>query len=760
MGSSGVSASIFRVASHTLVRCEEGTLEVEATLFPASSEARAHTSAGEARARLARSGLTPAFAGQARDAISAAALASYVRADCLRPILSKLGPSEVFAGRVYHPDVQAYEGAWIDLRALASDLHVPGAGLVLQGLHLVSVLDELSPATPVSIENGGDGKAARIAFLKPHSLIGALGQLAARPPRSRRDEDERVRAELARFLRDQSTFATPSARARHLGIEQALATLDKPTRGRLSDIQLWTIERQLEAGDIRGALERIQTYVRANGGETAATRYLRAHLALVEGSEPPRRIAESLIEEGPPFYELELLKARAWLAAEVWAYAHHFARALVDDPNVSDAVSLAALEIVDAVSARMGRGTPVPVAPWDAAPPSTERLLAHHANASAHASASGSSSAGATGASSARSGGEARTPEEAKSGSILASPIFMVVANPVESLPPSYRHVDAVPSSLDLPMSVADPISEAPLSEDAPPTQVEITQEVDLEQLEQVPDSADLEAPTQIFEPVHAPNQRAYQSAYVNAYPSRNAYGHATANANANAEQQYDAGNGNRRYEGAREHVHVAEPIFDEPASPRPHIPIDRGHMTDRPPPMQAMALAMRPRMAMRYVPEEVESLALPPGLEDRQLPEGVAARNGDEVRIVSTRFARLIGREYREKYGVQLRTDATAVEFMQKHLLERWGHTGINGPEATWDVRRHGALLSEILARSLGAAWVDVSPTEIGYWAMFVPPRTRTWPFGRVHRFLSLGHREKDLVSYYLDLVTRARDA
>jgi hypothetical protein len=40
----------------------------------------------------------------------------------------------------------------------------------------------------------------------------------------------------------------------------------------------------------------------------------------------------------------------------------------------------------------------------------------------------------------------------------------------------------------------------------------------------------------------------------------------------------------------------------------------------------------------------------------------------------------------------------------------------------------------------------------------MFVPPRTRTWPFGRVYRFLTLGHREKDLVSYYLDLAARAR--
>jgi hypothetical protein len=188
---------------------------------------------------------------------------------------------------------------------------------------------------------------------------------------------------------------------------------------------------------------------------------------------------------------------------------------------------------------------------------------------------------------------------------------------------------------------------------------------------------------------------------------------------------------------------------------------IDRGHETDRPP---GAMITLRPRVARAaggypYIPEEVETLALPGGLSDEQLAEGVAARNGDEVRIVSTRFARTVGRDYREKYGVKLRMDAQAIESMQRHLIAKWGALGLNSPEATWDVRRHGALLSEILARTLDAEWVDVAPSEIGYWAMFVPPRTRTWPFGRVYRFLTLGHREKDLVSYYLDLVARARD-
>jgi hypothetical protein len=33
-----------------------------------------------------------------------------------------------------------------------------------------------------------------------------------------------------------------------------------------------------------------------------------------------------------------------------------------------------------------------------------------------------------------------------------------------------------------------------------------------------------------------------------------------------------------------------------------------------------------------------------------------------------------------------------------------------------------------------------------------------RVWPFGRVLRFVVMGHKERDLVSYYLDLEARAR--
>ena len=65
----------------------------------------------------------------------------------------------------------------------------------------------------------------------------------------------------------------------------------------------------------------------------------------------------------------------------------------------------------------------------------------------------------------------------------------------------------------------------------------------------------------------------------------------------------------------------------------------------------------------------------------------------------------------------------------------------------------------SDELATALGAEWVDIGPTEPGYWAMLVPSSTRAWPIGRVYRFVALGHRARDLVSYYLELEARARE-
>jgi hypothetical protein len=164
--------------------------------------------------------------------------------------------------------------------------------------------------------------------------------------------------------------------------------------------------------------------------------------------------------------------------------------------------------------------------------------------------------------------------------------------------------------------------------------------------------------------------------------------------------------------------------------------------------------------MHLRYAPELVESLALPYGASEDALGANEVPKTALHVRIAMTRLARDLARDYRLWYGKSLRCNVLAVDAMQQHLAHRLAGAPISEPGVAWELRRHGALLSEILARALGAIWVDIAPSEPGYWAMLIPPATRSWPIGRVYRFLALGQRERDLVSYYLDLEARVRQA
>jgi hypothetical protein len=150
-------------------------------------------------------------------------------------------------------------------------------------------------------------------------------------------------------------------------------------------------------------------------------------------------------------------------------------------------------------------------------------------------------------------------------------------------------------------------------------------------------------------------------------------------------------------------------------------------------PPSQHMARADAPRI------EVVETMSQP---------------EGDEIRSRMTQLARDLARDYRLSYGTTLKTDVVAIEAMQHHLRRRFEHAQRDARASRQfdeELTRHGALLSEILVRTLGARWVDVSSPELGRWVMVVPPSTRVWPIGRVYRFFEQGDREGDLVSFYL---------
>jgi hypothetical protein len=100
----------------------------------------------------------------------------------------------------------------------------------------------------------------------------------------------------------------------------------------------------------------------------------------------------------------------------------------------------------------------------------------------------------------------------------------------------------------------------------------------------------------------------------------------------------------------------------------------------------------------------------------------------------------------------------------VQRHLREALPDGRVRTPDEEREVMRASGFLSELLARRLGARWVDLDGTESSGWSMLVPCRSggadvlRVWPIGRVLRFVAMGHKERDLVSYYLELEARAR--
>ena len=177
----------------------------------------------------------------------------------------------------------------------------------------------------------------------------------------------------------------------------------------------------------------------------------------------------------------------------------------------------------------------------------------------------------------------------------------------------------------------------------------------------------------------------------------------------------------------------------------------------ENPPPLLPKAPLM-PRLG-GAADELAEHLPLPAGLgnEPRSF-ENALPKSVLEARVAFTLLARELGLDYRLKRGIELRADVSGIEAMQSVLLESFPDHIIRTSEDHCELRRHGALLSEILARRLEAEWIDISPNELGYWAMIVPPDTRVWPFGRVARLVEMGHKERDLVSFFFEIQGRAR--
>ncbi len=150
--------------------------------------------------------------------------------------------------------------------------------------------------------------------------------------------------------------------------------------------------------------------------------------------------------------------------------------------------------------------------------------------------------------------------------------------------------------------------------------------------------------------------------------------------------------------------------------------------------------------------------------MEGEPPPSDEAPRNPTAARLVCTYLARDLARDLRTRHGIELTSDLDGLETAQRYLRETLVDGRVRTPDEERELMRHGAFLGELVARRLGGRWVDVDSRDAGVWAMLVPTRSRAdevlrvWPFGRVIRFVVMGHRERDLVSYLLELEARAR--
>jgi hypothetical protein len=766
------------IGGRIVARAEGGPFDAEYALFEAHEiELRSNNEPGTvrehgyrstaelARERLEAEGVTRTLAEDIAGELGALAT-SYARGPEVRRVVALLGPSELFEGRVWHAPAKNYEGGWLDLAALAADCSVENAGRAFQELYLASILADAVPETEIYLattdytagRRPGERTYRRVSLASVAAIPGALRALADRQaPRSLREVGP-TRVELLESIRARiSAGVLDSSRIALDAIERALSLRDRPNRGPLADQELWALELQLADGDPTGVIEKIDAIERARGRQPG-TIYLRARAALLLRSEDPDQLAErvsALAMSMNAFPELELLAAEAWAIAgdrkRAVAYAHN----LADDPQVDSALRARArvIESPSHESATMARPPSVVGLAAPVRPPSVVGPLAPVRPPSVVAPLAPAPPPSVVAPIEPPPPSE-RSPQSSRTSS---SPIMVAITAGLRGSVPSSR-----PPAPNFPAE-AEPIAPAPIM------------------------SVGTDAPRgSSAPPVTGPELRASSSAI-----------HAPASSAILASQRASQVSMRAQPTPAPAAATPSAPTESLPPStspraspvpePRPslraqliehdeddeddeHKPPIRGGsqppFRTEPPPPNFPPAPLVPRLDAERV-EKAETLSLPPGVlppERGENAEKVQSLESEELpstpleaRIYFTLRTRELGVRYREKYRIELRTDLRSIELVQRNLAERFPTGELQTEDDILEVRLHGAFVSELLARRLGAEWTDIAVSEMGYWAMNVPPGTTVWPLGRVIRFVTMQHRERDLVSYFLELQARA---
>lgn len=728
-----VSASVLYIASRAVLVSEGGTPDAEYALFDSGEielrkagigdvrEAGYRTTVSDALARLEALGINEHLIRDAGDAAAALANKGYARGRPTHRLLGLLDGGELFDGYHYDAASRAYLGLWFDMRALARDLGITGASAALQSMALFTLLRRVHTDETVVLDThevmlsrrAGERSLRRVSLRHIDTLPSAMRSLAGRAPVSDGERGARPADEILRILTERGEPERRIAQVREI-----LNAPEPPTRGPLADPEAWSIERSLSDGATQGVIDRIEK-LEQSAGRQPATIYLRARLALIRNSEAPRPIAERLSElvMSHSFCELELLAAQAWHAAGEPARARPFLRSLTSNPSAPHQLRNVAEQLAE--STPMQTQPPPPMHPSQHPPVSIPAETVRKSTLES-----------------------ARLDPSPVPPRVLTPPALELDLEMPPFPPPALKKTSVPPLSVDDKTPVGSivapvnqtmpPITAAPIT--APPATVPATS---------LPVSASSASMAQSQRSLSPRSKRYYSSdGYFSAIdleweaivpPSRPppslARGAATLKfygpTKAEAQAAVSASSGS---------------ISIPPASLTPR--------------------AMSARALRAAAPAELaEMLALPPG-GDRVEQDGSLLRTGLEARVHFTRLARELGRSYRERFSIELWSDIRGIETMQMKLREMFRDGPPKTPAEVAEARRHGALFSEILTRTLGAEWSDISPTELGYWSMTIPPSTRVLPFGKMARFIAAASDPKsdagDLMKYYLEVERR----
>lgn len=656
------------------------------------------TTAGRARARLAQSGVTPALARECGAVLSGALAEAYARGPGARLVAPILGALELFEAGTYDAHARVYRGAFLDLATLARDLAVEGASAAMQALHLALVLDAEPEDTTVFLSTDAWTKNRR-----PGERTHRRSSLAAA-------------GELVRALEALHRAAPHPAITDHLARADVIAFLRARTDAAADEAErgvYLALERALaqRRRPERGPLAHPDAWAieeRLDTGDLAGVTDAIDAIERAEGRTPATtylRARASLVGHLEPAkvvaervsalaLSMTSFQELSLLAAEAWLEAGDARRAT---PYARD--------LVDAPQVDEGLLL------------KAQRLLARAVGAAPDALTTAS----------------AAPPPRPSSAAPPPRPSSAAPPARVRARPESPQAIPAAPPPpLDLELT--------------PPPRV-ATFTVDLP-------GPDLLSP--ITSPRASPSTTPPPS-------SRRA--------------------GRRRMTGAtiEQHVRGAFDPRAEPESGRTLVapaaavdgpePVDATLPDARAPAPEAAATsfvhgAEHPPLVVESPPPPLPPAALPPPdgadelLEHLWLPAGLGVeprlrpalpRSPLEARVTFTHVARELALDYRLQRGIELSADERGIEAMQAALLESFRATG-----DAYELYRHGAALSEILARRIDARWADVSPPNVGDWSMIVAPDLRIWPFARVARFVERGHKERDLVSYFFELFAR----